>query len=72
MTSSKKYYSVVTFGAPAKRLNHYYLSEDAAIQAAQVAMGTGTCSCARVVACSTGKEARGADISDSREVLFSA
>jgi hypothetical protein len=60
------YYSIVTFGAPAKTLPSFVRSPNRALKLARAALGTGTCSAVRIYACDTVALAKSADISDVR------
>ena len=66
MQPTTKFYTVVTFGAPARRLASLYPSEERATSAARTAKGSGSCSAARVYECDTAQLARTADISEVR------
>lgn len=72
---SKPYYTVVTFGSPAADYPRYRRSETAAIQDADAAMGSGTCTNARVYECDSLAIALSADISEVRSgerIVYSA
>jgi hypothetical protein len=57
------FYSVVTFGSPTTHIGSFYRTAEAACRVADRAKGTGSCTTARVVGCSTRRAARDADIS---------
>jgi hypothetical protein len=57
------FYSVVTFGSPTTHIGSFYRTAEVAAKVADKAMGTGSCTAARVVGCSTRRAAREADIS---------
>ena len=57
------HYSIVTFGAPKKRLPTFVRSANRALQLAREALGTGTCERVRIYACDTIALAKTADIS---------
>ena len=63
------YFAVVTFGSPSRsvQLGHYYRTLARAYRAADAAMGTGSCTAARVYECDTRDLARTADISKIRK-----
>ena len=63
MQSATKFYSLVTFGSPASRIEPFYSSEQAAQRAALDAKGTGTCSTVRIYECDSERLARTADMS---------
>lgn len=60
------YYAVVTFGSPRIEIASYYKSLYRAERVAQEAVGSGTCTSARVYACDTRQLAKTADISEVR------
>lgn len=57
------YYSIVTFGAPAKTLPSFVRSPHKALRLARAALHTGTCERVRIYACDTVAIAKTADIS---------
>ena len=61
------YYAVVTFGSPSIELPSFRRNLNRAIADARSAIGTGSCSAARVYACETVGLARTADISEVRQ-----
>lgn len=72
MSQDISYYSIVTFGSPSygTRRGHYR-SLDRAIADAET-LGGGSCSTVRIVECTSQREARDADISDSYPVRWQA
>ena len=61
------YYAVVTFGSPSTDKPAFRRNLNRAIADARAAIGTGSCSAARVYACETAQLARTADISEVRQ-----
>lgn len=57
------YYSIVTFGSPAKRLPTFVRSANKALRLAREALHTGACERVRIYACDTVALAKSADIS---------
>jgi len=70
--TTKTYYAIVTFGSPRRDYPKYVLDLDRAKTIAQTLKGTGTCSDARVLRCSTRGDALKSDISGHHPVVFSA
>jgi len=72
------WYALVTFGLPRlaegvdDSVGRGIAARDRLIRVAQEAMGTGTCSAARIVRCASERDAREADISTASNVVFSA
>jgi len=60
------FYAVVTFGSPRADIPAFRRDLGKAIADARAAIGTGSCSAARVYACETVGLARTADISEVR------
>ncbi len=60
------YYAVVTFGSPSTDTPMFRRSLSKAIADARAAIGSGSCSAARVYSCATIQLARTADISEVR------
>lgn len=60
------YYAVVTFGSPSTDMPAFRRSLSKATADARAAIGSGSCSAARVYACASARLARTADISEVR------
>lgn len=63
---TNKYFSVVTFGRPAKRFRKVHDSAEAACEQASELKGTGTCSSVHVLGFAKRVQAQDADISNDR------